>query len=441
VTKEPGTGLLIAGTLEMPRSEIEFPCEIEHLAILDEKGEIDDDLEPDLSRELLLEMHRAMLLARRFDERLLELQRAGEIGTFAPVHGQEAAQIGAVAALQKKDWVVPSFRETAASLWRGTSPAGILLYDAGYNEGGRVPDEINDLPIAIPVATQLPHAVGIGYAIRLGGGDDVVMTFFGDGATSEGDFHEGLNFAAVLETPVVFLCQNNQWAISTPREKQTASKSLAQKAVAYGMPGIQVDGNDVLAVHVAASEAVERARRGDGPTLIECVTYRMSVHTTADDPRKYRSEKEEKRWKKRDPITRLQKYLRRRDVLSKKAIEELEEEIGEEIAQAWAEAREQIEQTAGPGVMFDHLYAETPSHLEEQRRMFEERAEPTEHGRDDERDERETAAPREADGEASDDSSDGADRSPREAAAATKEKAASDSRDSGRGETQEAADG
>jgi pyruvate dehydrogenase E1 component alpha subunit len=354
----------------MPRDTIDLPYRVEYLAILDEKGEMDAELAPDLADETLLKMHRVMLLARRFDERLLSLQRQGQIGTFAPVKGQEAAQIGAMAALEAQDWMVPSFRETAAALWRGTPLSGLLLYNAGYNEGGRIPDEQNDLPIAIPVASQIPHAVGIGYGMKLRQHPQVVITFFGDGATSEGDFHESLNFASVFQCPVIFLCQNNQWAISIPREQQSKSKTLAQKALAYGVPGIQVDGNDALAVYAATREAADRARAGDGPTLIECLTYRLSVHTTADDPSRYRSEEEVESWRRRDPIERLQILLKQRELLDDAAIESLENDIKQDIDTAWKDTKQQIEKLRDPSVMFEHLYAESPSYLQEQQAAF-----------------------------------------------------------------------
>jgi TPP-dependent pyruvate/acetoin dehydrogenase alpha subunit len=231
----------------MPREQIDLPCSVDYLSILDENGRCDRDLEPEIPDEALLRMHRTMLLSRRFDERLLTWQREGLIGTFAPVKGQEASQIGAVAALEENDWLVPSFREAAASLWRGTPLTSLILYNAGYNEGVSIPEDKHDLPISIPVASQIPHAVGLAYAAKYRGAGEVALTFFGDGATSEGDFHESLNFAGLLGAPVVFVCQNNHWAISVPREKQSASKTLAQKALAYGIHGIQVDGNDVLA--------------------------------------------------------------------------------------------------------------------------------------------------------------------------------------------------
>ena len=351
----------------MPREEIDLRYQVEYLSILDQDGKVDEDLIPDVSDELLRAMHRSMLVARRFDERMLKLQRQGRIGTFAPVSGQEAAQVGAMAALRDDDWFVPAFRETAAAIWRGTPLSAILLYNAGYNEGGAVPEDAHDLPIAIPVATQIPHAVGLGYAARYRKTDQVAITFFGDGATSEGDFHEALNFAGVFATPTLFLCQNNQWAISVPREHQTHSKTLAQKALAYGVPGIQVDGNDLLAVLAATREAAARARGGDGPTMIECVTYRLSLHTTADDPSKYRSNEEVEEWRRRDPIPRLQGYLKDRGLLDDADVENLEEAVAKEIDDAWQQARQAMERLGDPADIFDHNYAELPRHLREQR--------------------------------------------------------------------------
>ena len=354
----------------MPRKKIDLPDTVEHLSILDADGEVDTELMPDLDEDQLQHIHRMMLLSRRFDERLLSLQRRGQIGTFAPVKGQEASQIGIMAAVEKDDWLIPAFRETAAAIYRGASLAGLFILQAGYNEGGRIPDDHNDLPLAVPVGTQMLHAVGIAYAMQYRKKQQVTVTFFGDGATSEGDFHEAMNFAGVFDTPTIFVCQNNQWAISTPRAKQTKSKTLAQKALAYGVPGLQVDGNDVFAVYVAAQEAVERARAGDGPTLIECVTYRLAVHTTADDPTKYRSDEEVEEWEKRDPLIRLQEYLIQQDVLSKKDIEALEEDLKDEISQAWQEAQAEMEEMGDPIDMFDYVYAERPPYLEEQREAF-----------------------------------------------------------------------
>lgn len=355
----------------MPRKEIELPYRIEYLSILDEKGKVDKDLAPDLDKVFLLKLHRGMLLGRRFDERLLQLQRQGRMGTFALITGQEAAQIGAVAALEDSDWLVPSFREMAAQLWRGITMESVILLYAGYNEGAEIPSDQNNLPISIPVGTQTLHGAGIAYAMKYREKRQVAMVFFGDGATSEGDFHEALNFAGVFQVPAVFVCQNNHWAISIPRSKQTRSKTLAQKALAYGIPGIQVDGNDVLAVYSAAKEAVDRARAGDGPTMIECVTYRMSLHTTADDPKRYRKEEEVEEWVEKDPITRFQKYLKSKKVLTDKKIESIEEEIKQEIKEAVEQTEKKMEKIGDPLLMFDHVFAELPPYLQEQRKELE----------------------------------------------------------------------
>ncbi len=370
----------------MPKTRVEFPDTVEYLVILDEDGQVDQDLLPDLSDDVLKRMYEAMVRGRLFDEKRLQLQRQGRIGTFAPGTGQEACQVGAVAALDENDWMVPSFREATASLFRGNPLTGLLLYDAGYNEGGRVPDHIKDLPVAIPVGSQIPHAVGLAYGERLQRGAEagVALTFFGDGATSEGDFHEALNWAQLLKAPVVFVCQNNQWAISVPREQQTRSKTLAQKALAYGMPGIQVDGNDVFAVYSGVREAVERARKGEGPTLVECVTYRLSIHTTADDPSRYRSEEEVEEWEAREPVKRFQAYLLEKGVLEEGEVEDLEEQLQEEMDGAWEATKKKMGELEGPVAMFDHVYAERPEYLEEQRRTFLEEEEAEEdHGEPD----------------------------------------------------------
>ncbi|CAB5122228.1 Branched-chain alpha-keto acid dehydrogenase, E1 component, alpha subunit (EC [Olavius algarvensis associated proteobacterium Delta 3] len=351
----------------MPRHRIDIADAIEYLSILDENGNLDASLEPDLEDELLLKLYRFMLLGRRFDERLLSLQRQGRIGTFPPISGQEAAHVGPVAVLKDSDWMVPAFRETAAELWRGRSMESVILANAGYSEGATLADPGNNLPMSIPVGSQMLHAVGLAWAARYRGRNDVVMTFFGDGATSEGDFHEAMNFAGVFQTPVIFVCQNNQWAISIPRSMQTRSTTIAQKALAYGMPGIQVDGNDVLAMVAAASEAVSRARAGEGPTLIEAVTYRMSVHTTADDPKRYRSDEEVDAWREKDPISRFRTYLHTRGLLPDDRSEELEQEIADEIQSSVDAAETAMASLGDPMDMFEHSYAERPPNLEEQR--------------------------------------------------------------------------
>ena len=356
----------------MPRTSLDIPLRVEHLSILDPDGNVDSDLEPELSDDMLLRLYRAMVRGRRFDARQLNLQRQGRIGTFPPITGQEAAQIGAVAALRDGDWMVPSFRETAAALYRGQSMESVLVAAAGFNEAAEY-DEAETprtLPVSVPVGSQMLHACGIAYGAKLKETGEIAMTFFGDGATSEGDFHEAMNFAGVFDLPVIFVCQNNQWAISIPRKHQTRSETLAQKALAYGFEGIQVDGNDILAVYAAASEAAKKARDGKGPTLIECVTYRLQMHTTADDPKRYRSDEEVEDWKKKDPIPRFERYLKDRDLLDDDAAESIAEEIKEEIDGAVKKAEKAMEKMGDPLDMFDHAYAEMPPRLKAQRKWL-----------------------------------------------------------------------
>lgn len=352
----------------MPRMKIDLPYQIEYLTIFDEDGNLDEDLDPKIEEEKLLEIHRAMFRGRLLDERMLNLQRQGRIGTFATIRGQEASQVGPVAALRETDWMVPAFREHAAQMMRGLPIENLLLLYGGFYQGGDLEKDIYTLPNAVPVSTQTLHAAGIGYSIKYRQEDGVVLVFFGEGATSEGDFHEAMNFAEVFDCPVVFVCQNNQWAISVPREVQTESKTIAQKAMAYGMPGIQVDGNDFLATYLATKEAVDRARAGEGPSFIENVTYRLSLHTTADDPKRYRSEEEVERWEKCDPIPRVQNYLKMKDILTDEKIEKIREEILEEIQAAVDRYEKKVEELANEQLtMFDHIYAEMPPYLAEQR--------------------------------------------------------------------------
>jgi pyruvate dehydrogenase E1 component alpha subunit len=354
----------------MPRKEINIADKVEYLSILNESGELDTDLEPDISEEILLKLHRSMVLGRKFDERLLNLQRQGRIGTFPPIRGQEAAHLGTVAVLELSDWFVPAFRETAAEIWRGRSLESVIIYYNGFAEGAAIPPDRNDLPVSVPVGSQILHAVGLAWAAKYRQTDRVAMAFFGDGATSQGDFHEGLNFAGVFQVPAIFICQNNQWAISIPRTKQTRSKTIAQKALAYGIPGIQVDGNDILAAYAAAKEAVDRARSGGGPTLIECVTYRLTMHTTADDPKRYRTDEEVEQWKKRDPIARFQKYLLDKGLLSDEKIDAIESAVLEEIQAAVDNAENQMKTMGDPMHMFEYAYAEMSPPLKEQQADF-----------------------------------------------------------------------
>jgi pyruvate dehydrogenase E1 component alpha subunit len=285
---------------------------VKRLDILNEKGEADESLLPPLSDKQIKRLYELMVQARTFDHRALNLQREGRIGTYASILGQEASQIGSVFASEKSDWVFPSFRENGVAFARGQEMYRILQYWGGDERGLIAPDDAHIFTVSIPVGTHILHAVGAAMAMKYRGDRAAALAYFGDGGTSEGDFHEGMNFAGVFKSPVVFICQNNQWAISVPREKQTAAKTIAQKAIAYGFEGIQVDGNDVFAVYKATKEALDRARRGEGPTLIECDTYRMSDHTTADDASRYRKKEEVEAWKAKDPILRLRLFMEKK---------------------------------------------------------------------------------------------------------------------------------
>ena len=348
----------------MPRQTLDVP-EVEQLTILDSEGRVDADLEPAIPPDDLRRLYRTFLLARRFDERMLRLQRQGRIGTFGPIRGHEAAVLGSVYALRPSDWLVPYYREWPAYMWRDWPLDNLILYYAGYSEGMRVPDGIRDLPLCIPIASQVPHAVGVAYAARLKGEDSVTLVYFGDGASSHGDCQEAMNFAGVFQAPLVFYCLNNQWAISLPRARQTHARTIAQKAIAYGFPGVQIDGNDLLAAYVATREAVERARRGDGPTLIEAVTYRLSLHTTADDPTKYRSADEVKAWEAKEPMPRFRRYLEVKGVLTEADHVALEAEVDAEIRDAIERAEARMQ--ASLLDVFEHVYAEPTPELLAQR--------------------------------------------------------------------------
>jgi pyruvate dehydrogenase E1 component alpha subunit len=350
----------------MPRKQV-AQFTVEYLQILDENGVADRALEPSLPPATLLQVHRMMVLARLLDRRMTILQQQGRLGTFPSVLGQEAASLGCVLALRPDDWIVPCYRENSALLYRGLPIKNILLFWMGAEEGCVYSPELRILPMPILIGSQTIHAVGLALAAKIHQRDEVSMVFFGDGATSEGDFHEACNLAGVYQAPVIFVCINNQYAISVPRSQQSRSETLAQKAIAYGFSGIVVDGNDVLACYVAAREAVERARRGQGPTLIECLTYRLGPHTSADDPRRYREEAERQVWEARDPIKRWQAYLERQGLWTADQQAELERELQAEIDQAVRLAEAELAQL-DPLDMFDYVYAETPPDLLAQKR-------------------------------------------------------------------------
>lgn len=310
----------------MPETIIE-KIEVKRLQILYENGNADESLMPDLSNNDLKKMFELFILARQFDQRALKLHAEGRLGTYASTLGQEASQIGSAYALGKSDWVFPSFREMAVYITLGYPIWMLFQYWTGDERGMRTPDNLNIFPVSVPVGTHTPHAVGAAFAAKIKGRKTAALSYFGDGGSSKGDFHEGLNIAGVYKLPVVFICQNNQWAISVPREKQTAAKTIAQKAYSYGFEGIQVDGNDIFAVYKATKDALAKTRAGGGPTLIECSTYRMGDHTTADDASRYRLKEDVEKWKARDPLLRLKLYMERKGLWTQQYEDEVKKGV------------------------------------------------------------------------------------------------------------------
>lgn len=351
----------------MDTNPIDLGC-IEVLQVLDEQGNVNASRDPKLSDEELLAVHRAMVLTRAFDARMLTMQRQGEMGTFAPNLGQEACMIGQVWELTKQDWFSPSYRSFGAQIHRGWPMERLLLLWAGYHEGFPPPEGVNDMPFSIVIGSHVLPSVGIAMGIRRRGNKDCVVVNFGDGAMSQGSVSEALNFATVDRAPVVFVCENNGWAISTPTTLQYATNHLAGRGVAFGLPSIRVDGNDILGMIAAMREATERARNGEGPTFIEAITYRLSLHTTADDPKVYREESDTEPWQQRCPITRLERLLEQRGLLTKEAAEALKNECDAQVL----EARERFRKIAKarPRAVFDHLYNTNPTELENQRAEY-----------------------------------------------------------------------
>ena len=329
-------------------------------------GEVDVGLSEDQLRELL----RLMMKCRRLDRECIALQRQGELTVYPAFEGQEAAQIGSAFALGPDDFVFPSFRELAVAVARGVDTVEYLQYHRGTWHGGPYDPIANRFaPICVPVATQIVHAVGWAMGAKLDGTGACSIAYFGDGSASEGDFHEGANMASVFGVPVILFCQNNGWAISVPLEQQTVGP-IAKRAEGYGMPGVRVDGNDVLAVYAVTKGAVERARAGEGPTLIEAVTYRIGSHSTADDASKYRTDDEVAPWRERDPIERHRRFLESRDLIDETFVKETEE-----AAQTWvSEVRRALTALEAPPVaeIFDHVFANPPAAFERERREFEE---------------------------------------------------------------------
>ena len=324
-------------------------------------GEELPDGEIDLSAAQHLELYRRLVLLRTYDERSLVYHRQGRIGTYAIFWNHEAMQVGSEFALEERDWLFPSYRESAIGLLRGMPVSTVLSWWRGHPAGWWNPEEWGVASICVPIATHVPHAVGFAWGSRLKGGDRIAVAYFGDGATSEGSFHEGATFAGVTKAPVILFCNNNHWAISTPLEAQTAAATLADKAAGYGMPGVRVDGGDVLAVYDATREAVERARAGDGPTFVEAVTYRTAPHATADDPSLYVDEERVAQEKENECVGRYRRYLERRGLLSDEQAEAVRQEALETMRAGIAEA--EAEPPPDPELVFAHAYGEPPPSL------------------------------------------------------------------------------
>ena len=339
--------------------------------ILDADGAVRDDAAvPDLPDEQFVSMYREMWLARHFDERAISLQRQGRLGTYPSLAGQEAAQVGSTHALADEDWILFQYREHGAVVVRGLGHE-YLRYWMGHEIGNEWLAERNVFPLNISIGSHLPHATGMAWASKLKGEDRAFVCHFGDGATSEGDFHEALNFAGVFDVPAIFFCNNNQYAISMGRENQTASDTIAEKATAYGFDGIQVDGMDPLATYEVTRQAVQKARNPDEdqmrPTLVEAVMYRFGAHTTADDPSVYRDDEEVERWKQRDPLPRMERFLRDRGLLDDESIDAIHEACRETVAEVIDEA---MSCDPDPEQLFEHAYETATPRVREQLAEF-----------------------------------------------------------------------
>ncbi|HZT95017.1 MAG TPA: thiamine pyrophosphate-dependent dehydrogenase E1 component subunit alpha [Gaiellaceae bacterium] len=334
------------------------PGERELRRVIDEEREVDG-----LDSGELLAIYRSLVLLRTYDERSLVYHRQGRIGTYAIFWNHEAMQAGSVHALDDGDWIFPSYRESAIGLLRGMPASTVLHWWRGHPAGWWNPAEYRVASICVPIGTQVPHAAGLAWGEKLKGNPTVAIAYFGDGATSEGAFHEGANLAAVMQAPLILFCNNNQWAISTPVEAQTRAETLADKAVGYGMPGVRVDGGDVLAVYEATREAVERARSGGGPTFIEAVTYRAAPHATADDPRAYIDLERVEEEKRNECVGRYHSYLRQLGVLDDATAEEIKNDALETMREGIAAA--EAEPEPDPELVFDNAYVIPPPNLRE----------------------------------------------------------------------------
>jgi 2-oxoisovalerate dehydrogenase E1 component alpha subunit len=343
------------------------------MQIMPPEGQVDRKKDPSIPKEDLLKLYRLMILTRQLDDRMMKLQRQGRIAFYLQSTGEEAAILGSAYALEPQDWIFPAYRESGAAFLRDFPLVKFVSQLMGNAndpiKGRQMPihyayREKNFTSVSSPVGTQIPQAVGAAWAAKIKKDPIVVLTYFGEGATSEGEFHVGANFAGVFQAPVVLFCRNNGYAISVPLSRQTASESIAIKAKAYGFPGVRVDGNDILAVYQATKEAVDRARSGGGPTLIEAVTYRQGAHSSSDDPRAYRVDEEVQKFIQMDPIVRFRRYLSERNLWDDGREEGLQAEVKNEIIAAVEEA----EKFGPPPIesMFEDVFAEMPEDLREE---------------------------------------------------------------------------
>ncbi len=335
-----------------------LPAEGDLRRVIGDGEKIPDGEVDGLGSDELLALYRNLVLLRTYDERSVVYHRQGRIGTYAIFWNHEALQAGSVFALEDRDWIFPAYRESAIGLLRGMPASTVLSWWRGHPAGWWNPTDYNVASICVPIATQIPHAVGFAWGSRLKGEDRIALTLFGDGATSEGAFHEGATFAGVMKAPVVLLCNNNQWAISTPLSKQTAAPTLADKAIGYGMPGVRVDGGDVLAVYEATRDAALRARARDGPTFIEALSYRAAPHATADDPSVYIDSERVEEERANECVGRYERYLRRLGIISDADVEEIKQEALDLMRAGIAQA--EAEPPADPALVFEHAYADPP---------------------------------------------------------------------------------
>ncbi|OIB04472.1 pyruvate dehydrogenase (acetyl-transferring) E1 component subunit alpha [Paenibacillus sp. LC231] len=343
--------------------------EVDTLSVLSPDGKIvNKDLLPELSDDQLKEIMYRMVFTRTWDDRAVNLGRQGRLGFYAPVSGQEATMVGSEFALVKDDFVCPGYRDMPQIVWHGLPLYQAFLYSRGHQHGGQIPEGVNVLMPQIIIGAQILHAMGIAMGYKLKKQKQVVITYTGDGGSSEGDFYEGLNYAGVYKLPVIFFVQNNGYAITTPFSKQTAALSIAHKAVAAGIKGVKVDGMDVLAVIKAVRDAAERGRNGEGATLIEAVTYRFRPHSLSDDASKYRTKEEEGEWNEKDPIARLAKYLEAKGLWTEEDTARVKEEAKAKVNEQIKKA-EQTEKMTVPGLI-DSMFEQTPKHLEEQKADF-----------------------------------------------------------------------